>query len=222
MRYVAGRVTALTGDGNILHTAILDSGASIAADIFVNAAGAWADEVAALAGMRLPIVPMGRVKHYWDAPGELESLPLIKDESGLFFRRQGAGFVGGRPSFDIEPGFAFGPQRAHLERYFAGYFTRIIHSLLTIRMPAFAAVTCTQSWTGHYAQNTFDGNMFLGPWLDGATNFYVACGFSGHGVMHAPAAGMALAELILDGEFSTIDLSRMSVQRLIDDAPYPE
>jgi len=58
--------------------------------------------------------------------------------------------------------------------------------------------------------------------VGGASNFYAACGFSGHGVMHAPAVGMALAELILDGEFSTLDLGRMSCQRLVDGEPYAE
>ncbi|UCC87664.1 MAG: hypothetical protein JSV81_22890, partial [Anaerolineales bacterium] len=55
-----------------------------------------------------------------------------------------------------------------------------------------------------------------------ATNFYVACGFSGHGTMHAPAVGLALSELIVDGGYSTIDLERMSYQRVLDAVPYRE
>lgn len=62
----------------------------------------------------------------------------------------------------------------------------------------------------------------LGQMGRSATNLYTASGFSGHGIMHAPAVGLALSELILDGRFETIDLSRMSYQRLVDNEPYPE
>jgi FAD-dependent oxidoreductase domain-containing protein 1 len=64
--------------------------------------------------------------------------------------------------------------------------------------------------------------MIFGRWIGGIANFYVAAGFSGHGLMHAPAVGRAMAELILDGSFQTIDLSRMGYQRVVDHAPYPE
>ena len=50
----------------------------------------------------------------------------------------------------------------------------------------------------------------------------MACGFSGHGLMHAPAVGLAMSELLLDGRFSTIDLSRLGYQRVIDGTPLPE
>jgi len=53
-------------------------------------------------------------------------------------------------------------------------------------------------------------------------NFYVACGFSGHGLMHAPAVGRALAELVVNGRFETLDLSRMGYQRVLDGKPYRE
>ena len=53
-------------------------------------------------------------------------------------------------------------------------------------------------------------------------NFYVVAGFSGHGMMHAPAAGRAIAELIVDGRFDTLDLTPLGYQRIADNAPYPE
>jgi glycine/D-amino acid oxidase-like deaminating enzyme len=64
--------------------------------------------------------------------------------------------------------------------------------------------------------------MILGTCPGGMENFYLACGFSGHGLMHAPAVGRALAELIVEGRFVTIDLSRMGYQRVLDAAPYRE
>ncbi len=64
--------------------------------------------------------------------------------------------------------------------------------------------------------------MILGASAEHAASFYMACGFSGHGVMHAPAVGMALTELILDGQTSTIDLSRMSYDRILKNELYRE
>jgi FAD-dependent oxidoreductase domain-containing protein 1 len=62
----------------------------------------------------------------------------------------------------------------------------------------------------------------IGPWEAKLDNFYLAAGFSGHGLMHAPGCGRALAELLLDGGFRTIDLSRFGWKRIPDNQPYPE
>ena len=64
--------------------------------------------------------------------------------------------------------------------------------------------------------------MILGTVPGAFDNFYLACGFSGHGLMHAPAVGRALAELIVRGRFETLDLSRMGYQRVLDGTPYRE
>jgi glycine/D-amino acid oxidase-like deaminating enzyme len=64
--------------------------------------------------------------------------------------------------------------------------------------------------------------MILGNWPGRLDNFYVACGFSGHGLMHAPAVGRALAELIVKGRYETLDLARMGYQRVLDRSPYAE
>ena len=47
-------------------------------------------------------------------------------------------------------------------------------------------------------------------------NVFLACGFSGHGIQQGPAVGRTMAELILDGHFKTIDLSKFGLQRVID------
>lgn len=62
----------------------------------------------------------------------------------------------------------------------------------------------------------------IGPWEGHVDNFHVAVGFSGHGLQQAPAVGLALSELVLDGRFSTIDLSRLRYRRLMDDTPVRE
>jgi FAD-dependent oxidoreductase domain-containing protein 1 len=76
--------------------------------------------------------------------------------------------------------------------------------------------------SGLYDQNELDANMIIGPWTGHLENFYLLAGFSGHGLMHAPGSGRAIAELILDGGYQTIDLSRFGLQRIADNRPYRE
>jgi glycine/D-amino acid oxidase-like deaminating enzyme len=90
------------------------------------------------------------------------------------------------------------------------------------RVPAFETIRPGRTWTGLYDQNSLDGNMILGAWPGRLDNFFVAAGFSGHGLMHAPAVGRALAELVLRGRFETLDLTRMGYDRVVGNRPYPE
>ncbi|MEM7115246.1 MAG: FAD-binding oxidoreductase [Chloroflexota bacterium] len=224
--YLDSHVTRFSQTANQITAAHLANGETIFADVFINAAGAWCSDIANMVGMALPVEPMCRVKHFWTVPQPIEPLPLVKDESGMFFRPQAngfgkaVGFVGGRPSFEIPAGFY--QQNQTVQDYFSGYFKRTVQPLISRRLPAFANAEEQTSWIGHYAQNRLDGNMILGAWTTGAPNFYVACGFSGHGIMHAPAVGRAMAELVMDGRFSTIDLSRLSYERVVEERPLPE
>jgi glycine/D-amino acid oxidase-like deaminating enzyme len=75
---------------------------------------------------------------------------------------------------------------------------------------------------GLYDQNELDGNMIIGSWTGRLDNFYLLAGFSGHGLMHAPGCGRAIAELILDGGYRTLDLARFGWQRVEQNRPYRE
>ena len=86
----------------------------------------------------------------------------------------------------------------------------------------FERIKVQRSWAGHYAMNTLDGNAIIGPWVGGLENFYVAIGFSGAGLQKGPAIGRAMTELLLHGRYETIDLSRLSYQRIIDGEPLYE
>ncbi len=216
--YVQDRVVGCeTSRASLKHVA-LESGGTLKGDIFLNTAGAWAGEIAAMTGAALPVVPMCRVQHFWRCAHAIEPLPLVKDDSGAFFRPEGDGFVGGRPSWEIEPGFIWDIDRG----YFADYFEETVWQLLANMVPKFETIKLQRSWPGHYAQNLFDGNMIIGRYSKGHDNILTACGFSGHGIMHAPAVGRALCELALTGEFQTLDLSRMGFARVLDDTPYRE
>jgi glycine/D-amino acid oxidase-like deaminating enzyme len=78
----------------------------------------------------------------------------------------------------------------------------------------------TGGWTGLYEVNTLDGNGIIGAW-PGIPGHYLANGFSGHGFQHCHAVGRHLAELIL-GREPSLDLSRLSPQRILDRQPLPE
>lgn len=216
--YVNERVVGFELGRNAVLSAMLGSGDALSAGCFINTAGAWAGEVAAMAGETLPVVPMCRVQHFWLCDQEIEPLPLIKDETGMFFRPEGEGFAGGRPSHDIKPGFVWDIDRG----YFADYFEETVWPLIAARVPKFERIRLQSTWGGHYAQNLLDGNMIIGRFSQRLENIYTACGFSGHGIMHAPAVGRALGELLLDGDFQSIDLSRMGYQRILEEAPYRE
>jgi FAD-dependent oxidoreductase domain-containing protein 1 len=216
--FVSGQVTGFEAAGGLVRRAVLADGTRLGAARFLNAAGPWAKEVSAMVGMSLPVEPLCRVQHFWQVRDAIEPLPLVKDESGLFFRPEGDGYVGGRPSADVAPGFVWDVDRG----YFADYFERTVWPLLANRLPKFEALRLKRTWGGHYPQTQLDGNMVLGPWTGGAANFHVAAGFSGHGIMHAPAAGHAAAEMLLDGRMASWDLERLSYRRIVENDPYPE
>ena len=93
---------------------------------------------------------------------------------------------------------------------------------LAHRVPAFESLKVMSSYCCHYAMNRFDGNLLLGAWPGQPDNFLIATGASGHGLQHAPAAGRALSELILDRGFRTLDLSRFGCARVVENRPDPE
>jgi len=218
VEYIKARVTGITSNDTKIDSVSLDDGQTLKASFFINAAGPWVSQIADMTGANLPVVPMCRVQHFWKCAHDLESLPLVKDESGMFFRPEGDGFAGGRPSFDISPGFI---DDIH-SGFFANYFEDTIWPMMAALVPKFETLKLQRSWAGHYAQNTLDGNMVIGPYSTGHDNIITACGFSGHGIMHAPAVGRALAELTLTGSYQSIDLTRMEFDRVQRGAPLPE
>jgi len=216
--YIKARVTDIATDDTRAKSVMLDTGETVDADVFINAAGPSVAEVANMTGADLPVRPMCRVQHYWKCAHEIEAMPLVKVESGMFVRPEGEGFVGGCPSFDIEPGFVEDISYG----FFSNYFEDTVWPMIAELIPKFEEVKLQRSWAGHYAQNLLDGNMIIGSYSKDHPNLLTACGFSGHGLMHAPAVGRALSELALDQRFQTLDLSNLGIQRVWDNQPYRE
>ena len=192
----------------------LASGDRIRGDDVINVAGCWAPSIAKLAGLDLPVNPMRRFEHYVELAAELPEMPLIKDPDRLIIRPEGRGYSVGLVRSDEPRGFNFEVDPE--------WFQEVVWPACASRVPAFEALKLKREWAGLYDECELDGNMILGNVPGRLDNFYVACGFSGHGLMHAPAVGRALAELIVKGRFETIDLSGMGYQRVVDNQPYRE
>lgn len=208
------RVVELYTSGKCVRALELASGARIRAESVINAAGCWAASIAKLAGMELPVNPMRRFEHYVELAEQLPPMPLIKDPDRLVIRPEGRGYCVGLVNSREPRGFNFDVD--------PNYFENVVWPACANRIPAFEQLKLKREWAGLYDECELDGNMILGNWPGTLDNFYVACGFSGHGLMHAPAVGRALAELIVKGRYETLDLARMGYQRVLDNAPYAE
>jgi glycine/D-amino acid oxidase-like deaminating enzyme len=148
--------------------------------------------------MKVPVAPMRQLTFHFEVRDKLEPMPLTRH-------------IGRNTRYDQPPGFNW-------EVDFA-YFDEAIRPGLAARVPAFEALKMTSAWAGHYDQNGFDNNAILGPWTGGLENFHIALGFSGHGLMQAPAVGRGLSEPLLYGRYQTLDLSRLGYRRILDGTP---
>ncbi len=206
-------VTAIRRDGN--HWQIETTRDTVSAKKVVNAAGAWARHIAKMVGVDLPVEPLRRMLVPTEPFDQFpHTAPMIIDMStGFHFRPEALGFLlawndpeeTSGYKMDFEPGF--------IEKVLLRAADRV---------PVFEnlAVNPKRAWAGLY-EMTPDHHPILGE-APGVPGFFLANGFSGHGVMHAPATGKILADLLLEGETdlidaSLLDLSRFAENRMIEE-----
>jgi FAD-dependent oxidoreductase domain-containing protein 1 len=193
----------------------LNDGTRLGCRSLVNAAGPWAARVAALAGIALPVRARRRSVFGFACREKLPGCPLVIDPSGVWFRPEGAQFIGG-----VAPPPDDDPDDLPLEPDHR-LFDAIVWPTLAARVPAFEALKPLRAWAGYYEHNMFDQNGIVGlhPAL---TNFIFANGFSGHGIQQAPAVGRAVAELILHGSYRSLDLTPLGFARIQQGRPLRE
>ena len=213
-QFISDEVVGLETSERAVRAVVLKSGRQVQAGAVINAAGAWAKDICAMVGWQVPIEPMRRYEHYFETEEKIEPLPYIKDVNRLAFRPEGKGYSGGVPTLDEPRGFNFDIDH--------GYFEQVVWPALAARFPQFERTKEKNTMPGLYDQNEFDASPIIGPWSGHLDNFYLMAGFSGHGLMHAPGCGRAIAELILDGAFRSIDLTRLGWSRVPDGRPYAE
>lgn len=178
-------------------------------DYVVNAAGPWASSVAALAGLDLPVSPRRRQVLVVDPEQPLpESVPLTVDlDTGLYFRpeRDGLALVGGHFAADDPPA---DPDR-YRESYDLDWATEALERAADCAGYFGPDSEIRRGWAGLYAV-TPDHHPIIDETRPGFVN---AVGFSGHGFQHAPAVGELVAELVVDGEASLVDIEALGADR---------
>lgn len=212
----SGEVVGLDREDDRVSRVLLSDGSRINADWVVNAAGPRAAEIAALAGVDLPVRPRKRTVYHVDAPLSLGAAPLTIDPSGVWFRPDGPSFLCGFSprGGDADPDtFDLAADR--------GSFESFVWPALAHRVAAFDRLRLLDTWAGHYEVNTLDANAIIGPHPE-VTNLLFANGFSGHGLQQAPAVGRGLAEWIATGGYETIDLSPLGYARILRNEPIRE
>jgi glycine/D-amino acid oxidase-like deaminating enzyme len=214
--YVAGEVTQVeqAPDGRVTGVRLAD-GTRVGCGTLVNATGAYAGLFSEKVGLRVPVDPHKRTVFVVNCPTELVNGTTVIDADGLTFRPEGRSYIihlGPEP--DNDP-VTFDLDIDH------GDFDARIWPRLAHRVPAFEALRMVSAWAGHYDFNPFDHNALLGA-MPQVPNFIFANGFSGHGVMQAPAVGRGIAELIVHGRYKTLDLSPLSVSRYFENRPLQE
>ncbi|MBL8571821.1 MAG: FAD-binding oxidoreductase [Phreatobacter sp.] len=216
-RYVHGEVVGIEHDGRRAAAVRLADGTRIAGGTIVLAAGPQSGDVAALAGIPLPVRPRKRTVFFFKSPAKLPGLPLLIDINGVWVRHEGDGFVCGvapaeHDDFDAAPG------DFEMDHHF---FDDPVWPTIAARVPAFETLKVQGGWAGYYEVNTLDHNAIIGPHPDIANLLFVT-GFSGHGIQQSPAAGRAISELILHGRYTTIDCSLFGYERVRDNRPVRE
>jgi sarcosine oxidase subunit beta len=173
------------------------------APVLVNAAGAWAAQVGALAGIDLPIQPYRRQVFVTDAFAPIpKPVPMIIDfDASFYFRGEGPGILMGMTDKDEPPSF-----NTHVDW---GFLEKVVDQAVR-RAPVLEDVRILRGWGGLYAI-TPDDNPILG-WVPGVEGLVVVAGFSGHGFQQGPAVGRLMADLILDGQ-TNLDLHPFRLRR---------
>jgi sarcosine oxidase subunit beta len=199
------RVTGIEVDNGRV-TGVTTARGFVSTPIVVNAAGAWAAEVALMAGAELPVEPLRRQLVPTEPFDGLPKLfPMVIDMStGFHFRREGKGILLAWNDPDETPGF---------KTDFDASFVEKILTRAASRVPclADAAVNPRRAWAGLY-EMTPDHHAIIGPAPNVKGLFFVN-GFSGHGVMHSPASGRITADLILHGSSELIDTTLIGLER---------
>jgi sarcosine oxidase, subunit beta len=202
------RATAVTGfdlAGGRL-TGVQTTQGPISCETVVNAAGSWAGAVGAMAGLVIPVLPYRR-NIYMTAPFPQipGPIPFVVDTgSGFYMRHEGASMLLGRSNHAEPSSFTTTVDWDWLDQVLeAG-----LHRFPILEEAGLAEGQC---WAGLY-EITPDHNPILGRHPD-LPGYVDASGFSGHGIMHAPATGLLIAEEILDGCAHTINIDELRVGR---------
>ncbi len=195
-----------TSNGKITH--VVTPKGEIGCGMAVNAAGPYAKEIGKMLDITIPIEPVRRMI---TTTGELDfvtdQFPMIVDvTTGMYMHKEGKGLLIGLANTDEKPGYD--------ETIDNDFLDKMLMTALDVMPYLENAEIKTKypgTWAGLY-ETTPDHHSILS-FVPRIRNFIVAGGFSGHGLMHAPAAGQAIAELVAKGKCETFDLHPLRFER---------
>ncbi len=186
--------------------ALKTSKGKIETPLIINAAGPYANVVGKMANLNIPALPYRRIIAVTEPFKEIKNnIPLTIDTTtGVYFRKEGEGVLIGEAD-EAEP------SSFNLSVNW-GFFEVIIeHAIRRVPILKEARIHRHTAWAGLYSI-TPDNHPIIGemPELKG---FFNVIGFSGHGIMHSPAIGRCVAELIINGRSELVDISPLSITR---------
>ena len=202
--YLTAEVVGLTRRSGRVTGVVLDSGERVPGEAVVNAAGPFATRLGAMAGLDLPIQPVRQQLFRCALPVRWPyRFPVVIDPTGVHWRHDDP-VTGSEPDRLVvactRPDEPAGENfECDLSRWETDFRPPLVR-----RVPGLAPLTLIEGWAGLYAM-TPDHNPLLGE-HPAAPGFFLANGFSGHGLMIAPAVGKVLSELIRTGRADTVDV----------------
>ena len=179
------------------------------APIIVNAAGAWANKINEMVGLDLPYDTWRHDTMFVARPKQIKNHPTVIDFANeMYFRPEGnltlVGLEDGNPMGESPDSDTDHARQGFVERG----IDRICRRIPSMENGGL------HSAHGGYDGITPDQHPMLG--AAGPDGFYLDCGFSGTGFKTAPAVGLCMSELILDGKSKTVDLSIYSPKRFAE------
>lgn len=195
-------VTGITVSGGEVR-AVQTSLGEVQTRTILNAAGPWAGLIGQMAGVSLPIVPLRRQMFTTNPLPEVPAdFPFVIDfAKSLYFHREGEGLLIGMSNQNEKPGF---------DQNVDEDFELVNLEAAIERMPLMEKASRASHWAGLY-EVTPDAHPIYGS--TDVKGFTVCTGFSGHGFMHGPVSGKLMSEYILDGSYSTLDVSMLDLKR---------
>jgi glycine/D-amino acid oxidase-like deaminating enzyme len=212
---LTAEVAEVLTDGKRATGVRLGDGTTINAGAVALTAGTGNPKLAGALGVKLPVEARKRFVFTFECRDPLPGFPLLIDPTGVYARPEGDRYIcGSSPPEDADP-------EAKDFEVDHGFFEETIWPVLATRVPAFERIKPGRAWAGHYDLNTFDANAIVGH-LPPYDNVLIASGFSGHGLQQAPAVGRGLAELVMHGRWTTLDLSPLGYDRVAEGRPIIE
>jgi sarcosine oxidase, subunit beta len=195
-------VTGIRVRGDEIEAVETDQGL-IETRMVLNTAGPWAGLIGEMAGVTIPIVPLRRQMFTTNRLKEIPAdFPFVIDfAQSLYFHPEGDGLLIGMSNQNEKPGFdQTVDEDFEMENFEAAM----------ARLPLLERASRASHWAGLYEVTPDAHPIFGGSHVKG---FTICAGFSGHGFMHGPVAGKLMTEYILDGAFSTVDVSMLDLAR---------